>query len=91
MATTTFTSAYAQRSTRGNGRHVLPESFTEKHGRPLAVVALFATMILALSGGMTVLYRSGLDLSSVALTVSLFFTGGSMFTAMLILVSASRE
>jgi biotin transporter BioY len=91
MATTTFTSAYAQRSTRGNGRHVLPETFREKHGRPLAAILLTAVMLTLLTGAMTLLYRAGMDLGSVALIVASIFIGGAMFTAMLILISASRE
>lgn len=86
-----FASVYAQRSTRGNGRHVLPETFMEKYGRWVYVILLFAVTLFTSSAGMTVLYRAGLDIVSVALTVALFLVSGAMVTAMLILVSAPRD
>lgn len=92
MATTTFTSAYAQRSTRGgNGRHILPETFLEKHGRAASAALLIAITLTLLTGSMTLLYRAGMDLGSVALIVASIFTGGAMFTAMLILLSATQD
>jgi len=91
MATTTFSSAYAQRTTRGtNGRHVLHETFHERHGTAMMIVSLLLTTIAALSGGIRLMSMSGLDAASVALSVALIFTGGAMFTGLLI-VSAARE
>jgi uncharacterized membrane-anchored protein len=91
MATTTFSSAYAQHSTRGNGRHVLRETFREKYGRAMSAAMLAVTMLALLTGSMMVLYRAGMGLGDVSLIVASVFIGGAMFTAMLILLSAGGD